>query len=112
MLLALAMIFGLGLVIAQPASAGPVVHDIKVTVTQFMCPKGGTVKEVNIHISEPGSVGISAGDTASGLSAFSAQPVEIDGANYCSVSPWWRSYWNRGWVTYRYFWFNGQHTYI
>jgi hypothetical protein len=46
------------------------------------------------------------------MTAASGKPVEIDGANFCYKRGWFQSYWNRGWVEFRYFWSNGQHTYV
>jgi hypothetical protein len=109
--LGLAMVLGLGLIVAQPASAA--VGNISVTVTNQQCPRGGNVSgRVNVTITTPGTAGSNwYGNTVWGLSAFSGQNNLVQGSNFCKTT-WYGGGYYWYWSVYRWISFDGQHTYV
>lgn len=106
-----ALVLGSGIAgFSGSASAATVYSGISVTVTTNMCPRGGTVRRANVHIATPGTAGSSSGDTVGGLKAYYGNN-QVDGTNFCQTS--WTGtgyYWT--WIVYRFFSFDGQHTYV
>jgi hypothetical protein len=99
------------LAIPTPASASST-GNVTVTYGSWDCARGGSPVIALMSIDRGGQVSWQSGSSATTWAPLNTS-VQINATLYCQ-RPWWQggSYYEYNFLAYRWFSFNGQHTYI
>jgi hypothetical protein len=108
--IAAAAAIGIAIIPASPAFAAA--GTVTVTYGSWDCTAGGTPQIALMSIDQGGQVSWQSGATATTWSTLNTR-VQINATLYCH-RPWYQggNYYEYNFLAYRWFSFNGQHTYV